>query len=128
MSKIRDKYSNFRIIEVGISVNGFEFYHEFIIPINFNMRRFSEKKGAMVDITLEDWLASDFVHILAYKLSALHDPCSLSLIGCRTLSAASCPRAPLAKGTSFVESWTNPFINLIASYFVNNFFKDVAKF
>lgn len=127
MSKVRDKYNNFRVIEVGISVNGFEFYHEFIIPFSLSMLRYSDKKGVMVAITLEDWLASDFVHILSYKLSALHSPCQISLISCRDLSAASCPRSPLSKGTSFVESWTNPFINLIASYFVNNFFNNGAK-
>lgn len=111
----------FRFLEVGLLVNGFEFYYEFCVPINLSMRRFDSAAKSFNVISVEDWLLSDFPVILLRKLFALQGSCKLEVHHIKTIFPYERPSAPIALASSLPQSWCEPFIHLIASYFVNNF-------
>lgn len=110
-----------RFIEVGISVNGFEFYHEFCIPVNLSMRRYNPKSMAFDVIRLEDWLSLDFPTILARRLFALNGNCHIEVISIKNIVPTERPLSPVVRGDSRPQSWVDTFVFLIASYFVNNY-------
>lgn len=113
--------SSNRFIEVGISVNGFEFYHEFCVPVNLSMRRFNSTSQRFDVIRLEDWLSLDFPVILGRKLFALNPNCHIEVVSIRDIKPFMRPLAPVVRGDSLPQTWCDTFIYLIASYFVNNY-------
>lgn len=118
------RLSNYRFIEVGLLVNGFEFYHEFCIPVNLSMRRFNDKAKKFDPVPVEDWLVMDFPTILRRKLFALNPSCSIEVHSIRNILPHQRALAPIVRGDSLPQTWCDTFIYLIASYFANNFHYD----
>lgn len=109
----------FRFLEVGIMVDSFEFYHVFAVPLSLCMKCYKGSSGQRVDVSVEDWLLSDFPSILAMRLGAL---CPKSIV-CHYIDTYRHDKGsivPISNAFSQVSSWVDPFITDIASYFVNN--------
>lgn len=121
MSRESKFFYQYRFIEVGLLVNGFEFYHEFVLPINLSMRRFNDMSKRFDVISVEDWLVSDFPVILARKLFALNPNVDIQTCSVRSISPTQRALAPITMGNSLPQTWCDTFVYLIASYFVNNF-------
>lgn len=119
MSKKSKFFYQYRFIEVGILFNGYEFYQEFCIPINLCMRRYNEL-GICVKVSIEDWLMCDFAHILCQRLGFLSSS-PIVVFDVKSILPSTRPLASVVSANSLVDTWVNPFINLIASYFINNF-------
>jgi len=121
MSRESKRFYQYRFIEVGLLVNGFEFYHEFCVPINLAMRRFNDKSKSFDHISIEDWLSLDFPIILRRKLFGLNSGVSIETISVKTISPTERPLSPIVSGNSLPQTWCDTFVYLIASYFVNNY-------
>lgn len=112
----------FRLIEVGILVGKYEFYHVFSYPYVLSMRSYDSRINGYQKLSVEDFLISDLPHHIARFLGIPN----VDLVKCHYVSSffgdARNP-VPVSHGDSRVESWARPFIFDIASYFITNYGK-----
>lgn len=106
--------------EVGISINGREFYVSFAVPQGLVMRSYSVKSQAVQPIQLTDWLVSDFPVILGRRLMAkpgveIKLICHNPLLPFRRDELGA-----IYPANSLPDSWIIPFVHLFASEFVNS--------
>lgn len=110
-----------QFIEVGIAVDGCDFYVVFAAPKGLVMRSYSVKSQSIEPLNLQDWLLSDFPVILSRRVMA-KPGVEIKLVSYRPIFPGTPDFVPTAcyPANSLADSWVNPFVNLFASLFVNN--------
>lgn len=118
MEKSKSK-KTFDFIEVALSISGKEFFVVYMYPQGLQMRSYDSHNGSFNRVCVTDWLSLDFAHLLAVRLHALN-PSQFRILGLAPYKPSIEHPCPIFNANSLPDSWTSPFIHLLASYFVNN--------
>lgn len=104
----------FDFVTVGIKIYRHEFYVNFAVPRQLQMRTTGGRAS------FRDWLVLDFEHVLAVRLH-LNNPTALRLVCVDNYRPSLGVPYLVYQGNALPDSWTSPFVRLIAETFVNNF-------
>lgn len=114
----------FDFVTVGLSVYKHEFYLNFAYPSGLQMKVFAEGKQAFRGISLRDWLESCLPHLLCISLH-VNNPTSVRVFHVAPFRLDWRNPSPVSMADSRPSSWSQPFISLIASTFINLYANEV---
>lgn len=117
----KKSFPSYQFLEIGVSVNGQDFFIVFAAPRGLVMRTYSVKSQSIQSLGLQDWLFSDFPVMLGRRLMAKPGT-EIRLVSYKPITPGSPEFNPVGvyQANSAPDSWMNPFVRLFASQFVNN--------